>query len=59
MISFLEGATMAWIEAGSPDIDRVADLLYVALWQGLSTVQEPPRPSASRARQQYQAATLR
>jgi AcrR family transcriptional regulator len=59
VIGFLEGATMAWIEAGSPDIERVADRLYLALWQGLSSVQAPPRPATSKARQQYQAATLR
>ena len=52
MIDFLEGATVAWIEAGAPDIEAVADLLYTSLWLGLSAAD-------SSARQQYQAATLR
>ncbi len=52
MIDFLEGATAAWIEAGAPDLEAVADLLYTSLWLGLSTAD-------SSARHQYQAATLR
>jgi len=57
VIAFLEGATLAWIEAGAPDIEVVAEMLWTALWQGLSTVER--YPSDSDARQQYQAATLR
>ncbi len=52
MIDFLEGATVAWVEAGARNIDAVADLLYTSLWLGLSAAD-------SSARQQYHAATLR
>jgi hypothetical protein len=52
VIDFLEGATVAWIEAGALDIEAVTDLLYTSLWLGLSAAD-------SRARQQYHAATLR
>jgi AcrR family transcriptional regulator len=55
VIGFLEGATLAWIEAGAPNIEAVTDLLCTTLWQGLSTAQR----GSSSARQQYQAATLR
>ncbi len=54
VIHFLEGATVAWIEAGARDLDEVAELLYRTLWYGLSSI-----PPPSNARQQYQAATLR
>ncbi len=37
MIDFLEGATVAWVEAGASDIEAVTDLVFTSLWAGLSS----------------------
>ncbi len=61
LVGFLEGATLVWIESGGHNVERAVDLIFTILWKGLSAV-EPPQarpPGESRARQQYQAATLR
>ncbi len=61
LVGFLEGATLVWIESGGRNLERTVELIFTILWKGLSAV-DPPQarpPGESRARQQYQAATLR
>ena len=61
LVAFLEGAAVVWIDSGGRDVERVVDLLFTILWQGLSAVDRPQaRPAGeSSTRQQYHAATLR
>ena len=59
VIGFLEGATLAWIEAGAPDIEAVGrpavDDAVARPVHGSGALSD----ADSSARQQYQAATLR
>jgi AcrR family transcriptional regulator len=38
VVSFLEGATLEWLEAGCNDEEATADLMHTLLWGGIATV---------------------
>ncbi len=66
LVGFLEATTRDWLESGAHDLERTTELLFTILWHGLSAFPSAedrqvtgPEPSASAARQQYHAATLR
>jgi AcrR family transcriptional regulator len=38
VVSFLEGATLEWLESGGHDEEATADLLHTLLWGGIATL---------------------